>query len=81
MRILVVEDEAQLADLLRRGLVEEGHAVDLAGTGEEALDWLAVEEYDAILLDDEIVGGEPRHQGAAGVGHRGVHLDQAHARC
>jgi len=51
MRILVVEDEARLAGLLRRGLVEEGHAVDLAGSGEEALDWLAVEEPDAVVLD------------------------------
>jgi hypothetical protein len=32
----------RLAALLRRGLTEEGHAVDLAGSGEEALDWVAV---------------------------------------
>jgi two-component system, OmpR family, response regulator len=51
MRILVVEDEPKLARLLERGLVEEGHAADLARTGEDAL-WMARSvEYDAIVLD------------------------------
>jgi len=51
MRILVVEDELKMASLLRRGLVEEGHAVDLARTGDDAL-WMAqAAEYDAIVLD------------------------------
>jgi len=35
VRLLVVEDERKLAQLLRRGLAEEGHAVDVAETGEE----------------------------------------------
>jgi two-component system OmpR family response regulator len=51
MRILVVEDEARLATLLRKGLSEEGHGVDFAGGGQEALDWVAISEYDAIVLD------------------------------
>jgi len=51
MRILVVEDEQKLAALLERGLVEEGHAADVARTGEDAL-WMAGSvEYDAIVLD------------------------------
>jgi two-component system OmpR family response regulator len=51
MRVLVVEDEAEMARLLQRGLQEEGYAVDLAGEGAEAL-WLASENpYDVILLD------------------------------
>jgi two-component system OmpR family response regulator len=51
MRILVVEDELKMAGLLRRGLHEEGHAVDLAPTGHDAL-WMArAVEYDAIVLD------------------------------
>ncbi len=51
MRILVVEDEPKLARLLERGLVEEGHAADVARTGEDAL-WMArAVEYDAIVLD------------------------------
>ena len=39
MRVLVVEDELQMASLIRRGLVKEGLAVDVAGDGEEALGW------------------------------------------
>jgi two-component system, OmpR family, response regulator len=51
MRILVVEDELKMAGLLRRGLQEEGHAVDLARTGDDAL-WMArAAEYDAVVLD------------------------------
>ena len=56
MRILVVEDEERLARLIRRGLVEEGHAVDLAASGEEALDWSEVGEFDAIVLDVMLPG-------------------------
>jgi two-component system OmpR family response regulator len=56
MRILVVEDEVRLATLLRNGLTEEGHGVDLAGCGEEALDRVAVTEYDAIVLDVMLPG-------------------------
>ena len=51
MRILLVEDEARLARLIQTGLTEEGHALDTASSGEEALDWTAVAEYDAIILD------------------------------
>ncbi len=51
MRILVVEDELKMAGLLRRGLQEEGHAVDLARTGDDAI-WMArAAEYDAVVLD------------------------------
>jgi two-component system OmpR family response regulator len=51
VRILIVEDEVKLAALLRRGLTEEAHAVDVAATGEDAL-WMAKStEYDAIVLD------------------------------
>jgi len=56
MRILVVEDESRLADLLRRGLTEEGHAVDVAATGEEALDWVEAALHDAIVLDVMLPG-------------------------
>ena len=40
MRVLVVEDEVKMGGLLRRGLAEEGHAVDVARTGEDAI-WMA----------------------------------------
>ena len=51
MRILVVEDEPRMAALVRRGLIEEGHAADVAGRGEDAI-WMAeAHPYDAIVLD------------------------------
>jgi two-component system OmpR family response regulator len=51
MRTLVVEDEFKMAALIRRGLIEEGYAADVARTGEEAL-WMArATPYDAIVLD------------------------------
>jgi two-component system, OmpR family, response regulator len=56
MRILIVEDELKMANLLRRGLGEEGHAPDVARTGDDAL-WMAGSvEYDAILLDVMLPG-------------------------
>jgi two-component system, OmpR family, response regulator len=51
MRVLVVEDEARMARLLKRGLEEEGHAVDVAADGPDGL-WMATEnDYAAIVLD------------------------------
>ena len=51
MRVLVVEDHPRMADVLRRGLVEQGFAVDVSATGTDAV-WRATEcEYDAIVLD------------------------------
>jgi len=56
VRVLVVEDEQKLAQLLRRGLTEEGHAADVASTGEDAL-WMAGSgSYDAIVLDVMLPG-------------------------
>jgi two-component system, OmpR family, response regulator len=51
VRALVVEDEPKMAALLRRGLVEDGYAADVAGTGEEALRMARAVPYDAIVLD------------------------------
>jgi two-component system, OmpR family, response regulator len=49
--VLVVEDEVKMAGLIRRGLVEEGYAADVASTGEDAI-WMAqAHPYDAIVLD------------------------------
>jgi len=51
MRVLVVEDEVKMAGLLKRGLEEEGYAVDVFRTGSDAL-WAGAENpYDAIVLD------------------------------
>src|SRR5689334_22580683 len=56
MRVLVVEDEPRMAALVRRGLVQEGHAADVAASGEDAL-WLAeAHQYDAIVLDVMLPG-------------------------
>lgn len=51
MRLLVVEDEPKMAALLRRGLSEEGYAVDVSDGGLDAV-WMASEQdYDALVLD------------------------------
>src|SRR5881409_2700400 len=56
MRVLVVEDETRMAALLRRGLVEEGHAADVTAQGEDAV-WMAeAHPYDAIVLDVMLPG-------------------------
>jgi two-component system, OmpR family, response regulator len=56
MRVLIVEDELKMASLVRRGLAEEGHAADIAGTGGDAL-WMAEAHlYDAIVLDVMLPG-------------------------
>ena len=51
MRVLVVEDERKMAEVLRRGLAREGLAVDVARDGEGALLRAGATEYDAIVLD------------------------------
>lgn len=51
MRILLVEDEPQIADFVARGLTENGHSVDVASDGEEAVHWPRVAEFDVIVLD------------------------------
>jgi two-component system, OmpR family, response regulator len=58
MRVLVVEDEARMSELLERGLREEGYTPDVARTGEEAL-WMArAVDYDAIVLDVMLPGAD-----------------------
>jgi two-component system OmpR family response regulator len=51
VRILVVEDEIKMARSIRRGLEQEGYAVDAVGDGEEALFRATEFDYDAIVLD------------------------------
>lgn len=57
MKILVVEDEPPMASFLRRGLTEEGYAVDVAATADEADRCVTLSSYDAIVLDVMIPGG------------------------
>jgi two-component system OmpR family response regulator len=61
VRILLVEDDDALRSALRAGLAEKGFAVDASTTAEEAADLLAVEGYDALVLDL----GLPRADGLA----------------
>ena len=51
MRVLVVEDERKIAAYIKRGLEEQGFAVDLAFTGREALDWVESVNFDLLVLD------------------------------
>jgi two-component system OmpR family response regulator len=56
MRVLIVEDEAKLAALIRQGLTERGLAADVATDGEDALWMAASTPYDAIVLDVMLPG-------------------------
>jgi DNA-binding response OmpR family regulator len=56
MKILVVEDEKGMAQILRRGLEEEGHAVSLAADGRSALELAESNAFDLLLLDVMLPG-------------------------
>lgn len=51
MRLLVIEDDAALADVLRRGLEDAGHEVALRATGPDGLGAAMAERFDAVVLD------------------------------
>ena len=61
MRVLLVEDEATIADFIRKGLSERGYAVDLARDGEEALSMCSEVWHDS-LIDSGAMTGNPRQQ-------------------
>ncbi|MFB6721763.1 response regulator transcription factor [Kribbella sp. NPDC056345] len=56
MRVLVVEDEVYLAEAIRAGLRLEAIAADLAFDGDAALEAVAVNDYDVVVLDRDIPG-------------------------
>ena len=56
MRILLVEDERKVASFIARALREDSYAVDVAETGEKALEMATDATYDAILLDVRLPG-------------------------
>ncbi|PIR63022.1 MAG: DNA-binding response regulator [Candidatus Pacebacteria bacterium CG10_big_fil_rev_8_21_14_0_10_42_12] len=51
MQILIVENEEKIANLLRKGLLEEKYTVDIAVDGDEALEKIEINEYDLVILD------------------------------
>ncbi len=56
MRVLVVDDETSLADLIARGLTRQDMAVDVAHRGDDADGLLAVNDYDVVVLDRDLPG-------------------------
>jgi DNA-binding response OmpR family regulator len=56
MRILVVEDERKIASFVRRGLKEFGFAVDVIGRGDEALEIILENPFEAVVLDIMLPG-------------------------
>src|SRR3954469_25553982 len=56
MQIMVVEDEALIAAFIEKGLRAEGHAVSIEPSGERALERVATERPDVVLLDVMLPG-------------------------
>ena len=56
--LLLVEDDRKLVRALERGLAREGYAVDIAYTGEEALERVSGRTYDAVVLDVMLPGAD-----------------------
>jgi DNA-binding response OmpR family regulator len=54
VRVLLVEDDVALADVIRRGLAEAGLAVDVAADGAQALDKAEVVAYEVVVLDRDL---------------------------
>ncbi len=57
MKLLLVEDNARVAEFVAKGLKEAGHTVDQAGNGRDGLFLASSESYDAIILDRMLPGG------------------------
>lgn len=56
MRLLVVEDELHLQSVIKKRLMKENYSVDACGNGKDALDYLNVSPYDAVILDIMLPG-------------------------
>jgi DNA-binding response OmpR family regulator len=69
MRLLIIEDDRRLCDVLRRGLGEQGHVVDVAHDGETGETHAAAGAYDAIIIDIQL----PKRDGLTIV--RGLRTD------
>ena len=77
MRVLVVEDQAELADDIADGLRDQGIGADVAYDGPAAIDKALMNSYDVVILDRDLPGihGDAvlRHPGRVRLG--GAHLD------
>lgn len=51
MRLLLVEDDSRIARFIAKGLREQSYAIDVAGSGEQALYQAAINTYDLVILD------------------------------
>ncbi len=60
MRILLVEDEDRIASFVTKGLGSEGHTVERAATGREAMEFVRDQEFDLVLLDLLLPDGNGR---------------------
>ena len=60
MRVLVVEDDAPLAEVLRRGLTEDGYATDVVGKLSDARHAVTANDYDLLVLDRGLPDGDGR---------------------
>ncbi|RBQ19743.1 DNA-binding response regulator [Spongiactinospora rosea] len=82
MRVLVVEDEPEMADAIAGGLRRRAMAVDVVYDGAEAMERLAYVDYDVVVLDRDLpdVHGDDvcRHLVATGAGGRVLMLTAAH---
>lgn len=58
MKLLVVEDEVKLGKAVKAGLEQDGYAVDLLHTADDGLAYAETENYDVILLDRMLPGGQ-----------------------
>lgn len=56
LSVLVVDDQEDVVDVIRRALVQSGHSVTAAHSGEEGLDLASVESFDVIVLDVMLPG-------------------------
>lgn len=56
MRILIVEDEARTAASLKQGLTQAGYSPELSGRGDEAVELISTQAYDAVIMDIMLPG-------------------------
>jgi DNA-binding response OmpR family regulator len=58
MNVLIIEDDRRIANVLRMGLVEDGHQAELCYRGDEGRDLVTCEEFDVVVLDVMLPGAD-----------------------